>query len=108
MILEKAKKAAITALNKKRSSGSLRKSGGDSKRKKSLESVTHIDIGNTLKDAYAIVDPTVRDNMEDNSENRASHNFVYSSDIENNSKFEIEKVMDSDDDLWEDCYHQSQ
>lgn len=108
MILEKAKKAAITALNKKRSSASLRKSGGDSKRKKSLESVTHIDIGNTLKDAYAIVDPTVRDNMEDNSENRASHNFVYSSDIENNSKFEIEKVMDSDDDLWEDCYHQSQ
>ena len=109
MLVEKAKKAAVTASNKRKSSDSAGKSCGNSKRKKSLESVAHIDVGNMLEDVYVIADSTVRDNVKENSESRgANYDSFDTSGIEEDNNFEIEKAIDSDDDLWEDCYHHSQ
>ena len=109
MLVEKAKKAAVTASNKRKSSDSTGKAGGNNKRKKSLESVAHIDVVNMLEDVYVIADPTVRDNVKENSESRgANYDSLHTSGIEKDSNFEIEKAMDSDDDLWDDCYHHSQ
>ena len=119
---EKAKKNAVVVLDKKRLSGlGNSKSGGGKKRRKSTGSILvsndpnlflnqNIDrrsdevlSQNNLKSALEFED----DNNNDNNDN-SNYNSSSGVRIDQNMKFDVEEEVDSDGDLWDDCYHHSQ